>query len=65
MGSQTGLSLRCSQIRKACFFFVVVVFLRNATYFSKYFWLKMFSEAVAVFGGVRESRSLAPYPADT
>ena len=27
-------------------------------------WLKMFSEAVALVGGVRESRSLAPYPAD-
>ena len=24
----------------------------------------MFSEAVALIGGVRESRSLAPYPAD-
>ena len=27
-------------------------------------WLKMFSEAVALVGCVRESRSLAPYPAD-
>ena len=41
-----------------------IFFLRYATYFSKYFWLKMFFEAVALVGVVREPRSLAPYPAD-